>query len=482
MKNARSTWSPLSKLGTLMATLSFAFGCATTVQWGRDERVRADHERELSAILQKTQADPIRGCDKVLPKAVASGRFADSWLFDYNELSLLSSAKAAACGCKKRLFSVSEVPPASEDALPRLSLSALVAIGNSPNQLPAVEKAVVNALKRRIPTAGVDELATLYARGKEAMLNDDEPLLRYQDHDVACFLRANHRGAGKHGLELVNIRIALDPAVKQMIAKRRRSLQESAKNLAAQKQREEDALQQAEKAEQAAKKQEKATAEREARTTKIRESLAVALKHAHQNDLDGAEEALGQAKTLKEVDDQALQGEVDQALLTEIAAAGAVIAATPKAKQRDRYRQREEARIAREADQRTREEKQRAAALERRANARGGSYVRVMLGWVDRIERDLRHLVDVFASLHPPAGEPSRSEKEIVYAPMRQLCTTIKAMRREAPDVEYYAINLVIGSIANTEGDRDATTARGILGTYLEGDCYKTYRAAFSHR
>ena len=460
-------------LASLVVLSALPTGCANVPRM--TGRIRESREGEILALLKKVEAEPIRGCTERLPKAIASGRFADGPDdTPFEEITLLKNALADACRCKKQLSAArSDIAPVRLNDIGNSTLATLAAITNSRNQSPEVLNAASEALKHRLPMAGLDEISTLYIEDLTTIVNLETPTSRFKNQSVICLMPL--RDYGSHYVTYPTLLFGQDPTLRQMITDRTRALQESAKALAALKQREDNAR-------LAAEAQQKATAEREARTTKIREHLAVALKQAHQNDLDGAEEAIGQAKTLKEVDDQALQGEVDQALLAEIAAAGAVIAATPKAKQRARDRQREEARIERDADQKTREEQRKAAALERRATARGGSYVSVMLDWAGRIERDLRHLVYVFASLNPPAREPTWAEKEFVYAPMRQLCTTIREMRRKAPDVEAHAVDWVIGRIAITEGDRDAMTARGILGNYLEGDCYKTYRAAFSHR
>jgi hypothetical protein len=196
--------------------------------------------------------------------------------------------------------------------------------------------------------AGVDEISSLYQGGRTAVLADEQPVLRYQDHDISCHLRTKSAGTGSHGLELVNIHVILDPAVNQMIAERRRALQESAMAQVAKKQREEEAQRRMDAAQRTAKAQEKAVAEREARVTKIREHLAIALKLARKDDLDGAEKAMDQVKEINSVDDEAPLGEGDHALLAEVAAADAVIAATPKAKRRAREREREDARQEKE--------------------------------------------------------------------------------------------------------------------------------------
>lgn len=477
--HAGATSPPSTSFGVLIPVVLIAVSGCATVDWGAGNTVREDRAREISIILQKTQADPIHGCDITLPKAIAGGRFGDSSFFGYDELTLLRRTRQAACTCKKRLFAVSEVPPASLDDVQRMTLADLVAIENSPNQPPAVEREVLESLRQRIPVAGPDEIATLYEGDLASLLTDHPPSLKFHPHDVTCDLPLRSPYNGYLETYRTNVHVTLNPTVKQMIADRTRALEQSATTEAAETQRREMAKQRAAKARLAAEAQEAAStasAEREGRAVEIRDHIALATKLARKDDLDGAEHEMEQAKALRAIDDQTLQEEGDQALLAEIAAADAAIAATPKAKRRTKEREREEARLQREAEKRDREEK-------RKEDASGRQVIGLILAYTDRIERDMRRLVHLFATLHPPAREPTRAEKEIVYAPMRQLCTTITAMRMQIPDdAEEQVLHLVYARFARTEGSRDANTAMGILAQYLEGDCHKTYQAAFSHQ
>ena len=467
--------------GILVVAIIGAPGCAN-VRWKGDKHVREDRNRAMVTLLREAEEDPVRGCETLLPRAIDSGRFSDDCFFDScQEIALLKNALDLACACKTKLFAKSETAPARLNELGNATLDNLVAITNSLNQSPAVLSAAVAALRRRIPEAGLDEISSLYLGGREAFVPGVLLPARFKDHIVSCSAPPRNPSESKpHKVTHRSFLYGEDPTLRLMIEERTRILVQAVV----------DEQKAAEKARQAAKLEErsnKAAADRQARSSQIRGLLATALDLARKGDIAWAEKRISEAKGIRSVDDEALQGEEDRVLLAEIAAAEAAIAETPSAKRRakerqreearlDQARQREEARLEREAEKRDREEK-------RKEDASGRRVIGLVLDYTDRIERDMRHLVDVFASLHPPAREPTRAEKEIVYAPMRQLCTTIKAMRMQLPDyAEEQVLRLVYGRFARTEGSRDANTAMGILAQYLEGDCHKTHQGAFSHQ
>jgi hypothetical protein len=84
--------------------------------------------------------------------------------------------------------------------------------------------------------------------------------------------------------------------------------------------------------------------ERDVRRSQVRALLASAPDLARKGDIDGAESAIDKAKSIKAVDDQALQGDEDRAIETELAIAEESVAKTPAAKRRAKEHQRAEAR------------------------------------------------------------------------------------------------------------------------------------------
>jgi hypothetical protein len=133
--------------------------------------VREDRNRAIIALLREAEADPIRGCETLLPMAIDSGQFSDDCYFDScQEIALLKNALDLACACKTKLFAKSETAPAKLNELGNARLDNLVAVTNSLNQSPAVLSAAVATLKRRIPEAGVDEISSLYLGGRDAFV------------------------------------------------------------------------------------------------------------------------------------------------------------------------------------------------------------------------------------------------------------------------------------------------------------------------
>lgn len=330
--------------GVLVAVLIGAPGCAN-VRWKGDKYVREDRNRAMIALLREAEAAPIRGCETLLPRAIDSGRFSDDCYFDScQEITLLKNALALACACKTRLFAKSEIAPARLDELGNATLDNLVAITNSLNQSPAVLSAAVAALRRRIPEAGLDEISSLYLGGREAVVAGALPPARFKEHLVSCSAPPRNASEGKsHEVTHRSLLYGEDPTLRLMIEERTRTLVQTIV----------DEHEAAEKARQVARLEErsnKAAAERQARSLQIRGLLATALDLARKGDIDGAEEAITQAKGIRSVDDEALQGDEDRVLLADMAAADAAIAETPSAKRRAKERQRAEDREKKRGD------------------------------------------------------------------------------------------------------------------------------------
>jgi hypothetical protein len=113
--------------------------------------------------------------------------------------------------------------------IPNLTLAKLVAIEMSPNQPSAVDRAVVGVLKQRIPTADLDEIATLYVGGVAAVLAKERPILIFGEKEVSC----------DFPLGTVKIRVMLDTALMQVLAERTNTLRATAKLEAEQARRQE---------------------------------------------------------------------------------------------------------------------------------------------------------------------------------------------------------------------------------------------------
>ena len=324
--------------GILVAALIGTPGCAN-VRWNGNKYVREDRNHAMVALLREAEADPIRGCETLLPSAIGSGGFSDDCYFDScQEITLLKNALALACACKTKLFAKSETAPARLNEIGNSTLDNLVAITNSLNQSPAVSGAAVAALRRRIPEAGLNEISSLYLGGREALVSGALPPARFKEHLVSCSAPPRNASEGKsHKVTHRPMLYGEDPTLRLMIDERARTLVQAVA----------DEQKAAEKAMQVAKLEErsnKAAAERLARSSQIRGLLATALDLARKGDIDGAEEAMTQAKGIRSVDDEALQGDEDRVLLAEMSAADAAIAGTPSAKRRAKERQREEAR------------------------------------------------------------------------------------------------------------------------------------------
>jgi len=192
--------------GTLAATLLISVGCATTIDLGYGNEVRKERASEVAELLRQSERDPVLACNDVLPTAIHSGRFSDSWLFGYySELTLLTRAETAACECKRRLFATNGVPAFRLDQVPSLSLAQLMAVAMSVNQSSAVNRAVVKALQKRVSTATLEEIATIYVGGAGAVLHESEPPLIVGETEVACNLSLQHPE------RIINVRAVPNP-------------------------------------------------------------------------------------------------------------------------------------------------------------------------------------------------------------------------------------------------------------------------------
>lgn len=190
--------------GGFVAVLVIALGCTPTVKYlGQPNKqygsVRESRLLELRTLQSKALTDPIRACDKTLPAALNSGRFGTGWTgkpidnqasTSWDELAMLRQMRANSCECKRYIIQASYAEPASIQTLAKMSLTDLVAISASLNQSPAVHAATRKLLMERLPTAGANDIATLYAG--DWLERDDsngrtvEPELKYKANTVCC--------------------------------------------------------------------------------------------------------------------------------------------------------------------------------------------------------------------------------------------------------------------------------------------------------